>query len=216
MKTVEQSYEILDPIDKDYIYKKIERISRVCYKSGDKTSDGSAERMVRNIVNHHHEAMIEHVSISVEFTTDRAIANELVRHRLCSFAQESTRYVNYKDGIEFIEPIFNHSDEHDQPYVEWASVCSYGENAYSNMIASGCTPEEARSVLPLSTKTVLVMTANLREWRHVFDLRVLGITGKPHPQVVQLLAPLLKEFAENLPLIFGDQYEIYKEHITKA
>lgn len=508
MKIVKQSYEILSPIDADYIYKQIERAARTCYKSEDKIKDGSAEKMVRALVRNQHEAMLEHASITVKFITDRAIANEIVRHRLCSYAQESTRYCvagdtwvtfsncrkhmtikelydnlvssrngafkrmkikyynsdtgeleyghfknifyngnkdciklttklgytitctpdheiltgdgyvqagnlevgktvmingtaalylnkdwlwhqnidlnktfvaiadefgfnvstlkkwarifglpqkgtgyynigripwnkgagnasdsqvealrkyhhcgrrkdyilkedtskyqkhmgpeceicgatedlevhhidktrtnhspsnlitvcsschqrihsqnllttyidsiisvedagiqdvydiemdnefhnfvangivvhncNYKDGIEFIEPIFNHGEEHDQAFLKWSSLCNYAENAYGNMIASGCTPEEARSVLPLSTKTEIVVTANLRELRHIFDLRVLGITGAPHPQIRALMAPLLKELAEKLPVIFGDQYEIYKDHFTKA
>ena len=215
MKIVEQSYEILSPIDADYIYKQIEKAARTCYKSEDKIKEGSAEKMVRALVRNRHEAMLEHASITIKFITDRAIANEIVRHRLCSYAQESSRYCCYKDGVEFIEPILNHGEEHDQAFLEWSSLCSYAENAYINMIASGCTPEEARSVLPLSTKTEIVVTANLRELRHIFDLRVLGITGKPHPQIVQLMAPLLKELAENLPLIFGDQYEVYKERIAK-
>lgn len=216
MKIVKQSYEILSPIDADYIYKQIEKAARTCYKSEDKIKDGSAEKMVRALVLNQHEAMLEHASITVKFITDRAIANEIVRHRLCSYAQESSRYCCYKDGVEFIEPIFNHGEEHDQAFLEWSSLCSYAENAYTNMIASGCTPEEARSVLPLSTKTEIVVTANLRELRHIFDLRVLGITGAPHPQIRELMAPLLKELAEKLPVIFGDQYEVYKEHFAKA
>lgn len=207
MKIVKQSYEILSPIDADYIYKQIERAARTCYKSEDKIKDGSAEKMVRALVRNQHEAMLEHVSITVKFITDRAIANEIVRHRLCSFAQESSRYCCYKDGVEFIEPIFNHGEEHDQAFLEWSSLCSYAENAYTNMINSGCTPEEARSVLPLSTKTEIVVTANLREWRHIFDLRVLGTTGKPHPQIRALLLPLLSELSDKLPIIFGDQYD---------
>lgn len=207
MKIVKQSYEILSPIDADYIYKQIEKAARTCYKSEDKIKDGSAEKMVRGLVKRQHEAMLEHASITVKFVTDRAIANEIVRHRLCSYAQESTRYVNYKDGIEFIEPIFNHGEEHDQAFLEWSSLCSYAENAYTNMINAGCTPEEARSVLPLSTKTEIVVTGNLREWRHIFDLRVLGTTGRPHPQIRALLLPLLCELSDKLPIIFGDQYD---------
>ena len=205
MKVVKASYEIMDPIDQDYIYKKIEKIARTCYDSLDKIGEGSAERMIKHLVKNHHEAMLEHVSITVKFICDRAIANEIVRHRVASYAQASTRYINYKDGVEFIDPCFFSEDEdHDQARVEWMSAMSTCESAYQNMIESGSTPQEARDVLPLSTKTVIYMTANLREWRHVLQLRALGTTGRPHPQIVEIMMPLFKELKEKLPAVFVD------------
>lgn len=204
MKIVEQSFEILTPIDRDYIYSTIEKAARTCYKSEDKIKEGSAEKLIKALVTHGHEAMLEHAYISVKLITDRAIANEIVRHRLCSFAQESTRYVNYKDGIEVIKPptLTNEQEEF------WRDAVACAESQYKHLIEHGVKPEIARAVLPLCTKTEIVVTADLREWKHIFNLRVIGITGMPHPQIRELLAPVLEEFAENLPIIFEDQYEL--------
>lgn len=200
MKIVEQSYEILSPIDPEYIYGQIEKIARTCYKSEDKIKSGSAEKIVKALVKSDHLAMIEHISITVKFITDRAVANELVRHRLCSFAQESTRYVNYKDGIEVIKPTF----DSDSDYYSWLNAVKRAQLGYKQLVNNGITPEIARSVLPLCTKTEIVVTANLREWRHIFELRVLGTTGKPHPQIKELLTPLFDELKHKLPAVFGD------------
>lgn len=211
MKIVKAGYEILDPLNGKEILEKLERIARVCYKSEEKIGEGTAERMVRALIKRGHEAMLEHYSFSVKFTVDRGVSHEIVRHRLASFAQESTRYCNYgKSGdVTFIEPtVLGLEDKADQyGYTAryfWEHSVEVAETAYKNMLEAGATPQEARSVLPNSTKTEVVMTANLREWRHFFKLRAVGTTGKPHPQMQEVAIPLLRELKEKIPVIFED------------
>lgn len=211
MKIVKAGYEILDPLNGKEILEKLERIARVCYKSEEKIGEGTAERMVRALIKRGHEAMLEHYSFSVKFTVDRGVSHEIVRHRLASFAQESTRYCNYgKSGdVTFIEPtVLGLEDKADQyGYTAryfWEHSVEVAETAYKNMLEAGATPQEARSVLPNSTKTEVVMTANLREWRHFLKLRAAGTTGKPHPQMQEVAIPLLRELKEKIPVIFED------------
>jgi len=202
MRIFKPNYEILDNLDADAILNKLERIARVCYKSEDKICEGSAERLIRALIKHEHEAMLEHVSFSVKFTVDRGISHEIVRHRIASFAQESTRYCNYSgEGIGVIVPSYL---DKGSEYRLWASMCEEAEDAYTALIQSGKTPQEARAVLPTCLKTELVMTANLREWRHFFKLRALGTTGKLHPQMVEVAVPLLKEVQALIPVVFDD------------
>lgn len=207
MEIIDQYFEIIDDFDENYILKKIEKIARTCYKSEDKiTDDGtSARNLVRGLIKSGHEAMLEHVSISVKFITDRAVSHELVRHRLCSFAQESQRYVNYdKKGIIFIKPVSMKEDS--KEYIEWKNAINYAANMYHEQINTyNLKPEIARSVLPNSTKTEIVVTANLREWRHIFNLRLIGTTGRPHPQMKDLMDKTLFEFVKRWPTIFMDQ-----------
>lgn len=204
MRVVKAGYEILDELNGVEILKKIERVARVCYKSEDKITEGSAEKMVKALIKRGHEAMLEHYSFSVKFIVDRGVSHEIVRHRVASFAQESTRYCNYgKSGdVVFIKPLFweNGSIE----YNEWASACEMAESYYLSLLELKATPQEARSVLPNSLKTEVVMTANLREWRHFFKLRAVGVTGAPHPQMREVAIPLLKELQEKVPVIFDD------------
>lgn len=204
MRVVKAGYEILDELNGAEILKKIERVARVCYKSEDKITEGSAEKMVKALIKRGHEAMLEHYSFSVKFIVDRGVSHEIVRHRVASFAQESTRYCNYgKSGdVVFIKPLFweNGSIE----YNEWASACEMAESYYLSLLELKATPQEARSVLPNSLKTEVVMTANLREWRHFFKLRAVGVTGAPHPQMREVAIPLLKELQEKVPVIFDD------------
>lgn len=191
MKIVDAGYEILDTLNGEEILKKIERVARVCYKSEDKITEGSAEKMVRALIKSNHMAMLEHYSFSVKFICDRGVSHEIVRHRVASYAQESTRYCNYnKSGdVAFIRPVFF---EEDTPEMDnWLDSCMRAEKTYNYLISEGRTPQEARSVLPNSLKTEVVMTANLREWRHFLSLRACGSTGKPHPQMLEV-AGLLK------------------------
>jgi thymidylate synthase (FAD) len=208
MRVVKAGFEIMDDLDGGAILRKIERVARTCYKSEDKITDGSAERMVRALIKSGHEAMLEHFSFSVKFIVDRGVSHELVRHRVASFAQESTRYCNYgkADEITVIEPFYLREEREEKPwrYHNWALVCAEAEEAYMKLIEDGATPQEARAVLPNSLKTEVVMTANLREWRHFFKLRALGTTGKPHPQMVEVALPLLEECKKRIPVIFDD------------
>lgn len=207
MKIIDQSYRILwNPGDV------IEQAARTCYRSEDKiTDDGSSDQKLKEmLIFLSHGAMLEHSVLSVEFTTDRAIANELERHRLCSFAQESTRYCNYsKDKfggeLTFVKPEWVDRSSVDKNFEYkvnlWMNLCDSAEFRYLALLKSGLKPEDARCVLPLSLATKLVMTTNYAEWRHILKLR----TAKgAHPQMRALMIPLLKELQEKIPVIFDD------------
>ena len=188
------NYKYKNPMD---LLQDIERIGRVCYKSEHRITSSSAAPFVRNIIARGHESVLEHISITVRFVTDRAIANELVRHRIAAYSQESTRYCNYKDKIEFIYPK-NVSDKQLQLIME---ACACAATMYQTLIAEGATPEIARDVLPLCTKTELIATYNLREWRHILRLR----TDKAaHPKMRELMQTLLQFFQGLVPIIFDD------------
>lgn len=214
MKIINAGYKILspdldDPNAASKIYKQIERVGRVCYKSEDKITDESAEKFVRGLIKSGHEAMLEHVSMSVLFIVDRGVSHEIVRHRIASFAQESTRYCNYSkekfnNSITVIRPFFFNDESRMQEYKAWQIATMEAEEQYLKLIANGASPQEARSVLPNSLKTEIVMTANMREWRHFFKLRAAGTTGKPHPQMLEVAVPLLNECREKLPALFDD------------
>lgn len=204
MQIIKAGYEILDPLNGEEILKKIERVARVCYKSEEKIGEGTAEKMVRALVKSKHEAMLEHFSFSVKFIVDRGVSHELVRHRVASFAQESTRYCNYghEGEITVIKPLY--LTDCGEDYNLWRKACIVAEKQYLDMLAYGFSPQEARAVLPNSLKTEVVMTANLREWRHFFSLRACGSTGKPHPQMLEVAVPLLKEVKSLIPVVFDD------------
>lgn len=188
----------------DLILKKIEECGRVCYKSEGRITNDSAEKFVATLIKRGHEAVLEHESITVKFIVDRGVSHELVRHRLASFCQESTRYCNYsKDDfgteITVIKPCF--LEEGTGAWWYWKNGCEKAEKAYFNLLKWGCTPEEARSVLPNSLKTEVVMTANLREWRHFFKLRTADAA---HPQMKEVARPLLDHLKKRIPVIFDD------------
>lgn len=188
------NYKYKDPMD---LLQDIERIGRVCYKSEHRITSSSAAPFVRSIIERGHESVLEHISITVRFVTDRAIANELVRHRIAAYSQESTRYCNYKDKIEFIYP----KDVSDKQLQLIMEACACAATTYQALIADGATPEVARDVLPLCTKTELIATYNLREWRHVLRLR----TDKAaHPKMRELMQTLLQFFQGLVPIIFDD------------
>lgn len=209
MKVIEPSFEILTPISECGIkeLQMIERIGRVCYKSEDKISPSgdSAKKFVKMIIDRGHEAMIEHSQLSVLFVCDRGVSHEIVRHRLCSFAQESTRYVNYSredkapEGIIFIKPFF--LDEKSDKYREWLITCQDCEFWYLQAIKKGATPQEARAVLINSVKTEIVVTGNYREWRHLLKLRC---DQAAHPQMREIMVPLLSELKQRIPVVFDD------------
>jgi thymidylate synthase (FAD) len=204
MQIINAKYEILDTLNGHEILSKIEKIARVCYKSEDKITDGSAERMVKTLIKRGHEAMLEHYSFSVKFTVDRGVSHELVRHRIASFAQESTRYCNYgkADSITVIRPCY--FKENTPEMDNWAESCMKAEQTYMKLLENGATPEKARAVLPNSLKTEIVVTMNLRQWRHFFKLRAVGVTGAPHPQMLEVTIPLLYELKDLVPIVFDD------------
>ena len=216
MKIIKPSYEILTDISENGIkeLQHIEKIARVCYKSENLiTKDGeSAKKMVKMLIDRDHTAMIEHSSLSVKFVVDRGVSHELVRHRLASFAQESTRYCNYSNDkfgkeITVIEPCFFSSLS--DSYTFWKHAMESAEEHYFSLLYSGATPQEARSVLPNSTKTEITLTANYREWRNFFKLRTTKVA---HPQMREVTIPLLKELKTRLPIIFDD-IEVEEKYI---
>ncbi len=207
MKIVKAGYEIMTEISTGGIaeLKFIELVGRTCYKSEDKiTEDGeSAKRFVRMLIRNGHEAMLEHSSMTVRFIVDRGVSHEIVRHRIASYAQESTRYCNYSkdkfgNEITVIKPC---DIRNDTEYVRWRTSCEEAERAYFSLLDYGATPQIARSVLPNSLKTELIMTANYREWRNFFRLRT---TVAAHPQMRDVAVPLLNELKERIPVVFDD------------
>lgn len=215
MKIIDASYEILTKVNGEQILKDIEKIGRTCYKSENKITEDSAKKFVGMLVKNGHEAMIEHSSITVKFICDRGVSHELVRHRLASFAQESTRYCNYsKDKFEnqltFINPCFESTGPLIKTDIERYNIWYYHmkacKEAYLGLINSGMSPQMARTVLPNSLKTEIVMTMNLREWRHFFKLRC---DKAAHPQMRELTIPLLVEFKKLIPVVFDDIYDKY-------
>ena len=202
MKIVKPSVEILYAPDYKTMLKKIERIGRVCYKSEDKIREDSAECFIRGIIKRGHESVIEHESISVKVICDRGVTHEIVRHRIASYSQESTRYCNYsgeKFGKEItvIEPCFLVPGT--EGYAYWKHGCEQAEAAYFDMLNWECTPQEARSVLPNSLKTEIVMTMNLREWHHFLQLRT---STAAHPQMREVAKMIGKELVERYPAFF--------------
>lgn len=200
MEIIEPTHEIMDLIDPVAILQKLELCGRVAYKSEDRITFDSAGRFISGILKSGHESVIEHVSLTVRFICDRGVTHEIVRHRLCAFTQESTRYCNYaKKGVTFIRPFFWNDDPVEMAL--WEGYMRQAELVYNGLIDSGSTPQQARSVLPNSLKTEIIVTANLREWRHIMRLR----TAKDaHPQMRQLMIPLLKELRDKLPVLFND------------
>jgi len=205
-KIIKPSFEILTPIDGTEILKLIEKIARTCYKSEDKiTADGeSAKKIIATLIKLGHEAMIEHFNITVRFTTDRGMTHELVRHRMASYAQESTRYCNYSKGkfgeeLAFIRPC--NIKEGTPEYKIWLGCMERIEKDYLAMAKLGCKPDQLRMILPCSIKTEINITANLREWRHILKLRTVKAA---HPTIVELMRPLLQEFKRVIPVVFDD------------
>lgn len=231
MKLIEQSHEILrlstTPLQD------IELAGRTCYKSEDKITADSAPKFVKMLRDRGHHAMLEFGFMTVRFITNRGVTHELVRHRLCSFAQESTRYCNYggKD-MKFIQPVWwepacidfkTTSDcldiccQSDSPtYYEcnrntcngFLRALKAAAEYYNILLKEGWKPQQAREVLPNALKTEIVVQANLREWRHIFTLRC---SPAAHPQMQALMLRLLEEVKERVPVLFDDINEKRKE-----
>lgn len=204
MKIIKPSFEILDKIEGDLILKKLELCGRVCYKSENAITEDSAKKFISNIIKSGHESVLEHEKVTVRIICDRGVTHEIVRHRIASYSQESTRYCNYSreqfDGeLSFIKPCF--WDEDDQGFKLWKNIMHQCEKTYLEMIKIGVTPQEARSILPNSLKTEIVVTMNLREWRHFFKLRT---SERAHPQMREIALPLLEKLKKLIPVVFDD------------
>lgn len=204
MRIIKPDVEILTPLDGTAIIKHLELCGRVCYKSEEKISEDSAQNFLANIIKRGHEAVLEHFSFTVKFICDRGVSHEIVRHRLASYCQESTRYCNYsKDSfgteITVIKPLF--LEEGTKGWDFWKHSCEEAETQYFNLLDWGCTAQEARSVLPNSLKTEVVMTADIREWRHFLKLRC---SPAAHPQMREVALVLLDKVRSRIPVLFDD------------
>lgn len=204
----------------------IEYIGRVCYKSEEKITDESHKKFIKGILERGHESVIEHSLVTVKIICDRGVTHEIVRHRLASYSQESTRYCDYDGGVTFVippwtkfvpgtyksvsdvhpgnilnSPLFNKLSNADQ---DWFSVMLGAERCYQNLREDGWSPQQARSILPNSLKTEIVVSCNLREWRHIFKLRT---SLAAHPQMREIMIPILRAFTEQIPIFFDDLYK---------
>lgn len=207
MRLIQPKIEVenYDPIQ---IMKNIERACRTCYRSEGLITEDSYKKLLKNCINRGHESVLEHEKITVRMTCDIGVYKDLTRHRFGSFSIESTRYCNYgkdkfENEIKFIEPVY--FDDGDKGQL-WADTMIAIESQYMKMAAMGCTPDEMRMILPHSTAAEVTMTANIREWRHILDLRTKKMT---HPSIRQILIPLLLKFKEDMPKLFNNiEYDI--------
>jgi len=208
VKIILPSHQFETPIYNEHgraMLQLIERAARTCYKSECKITADSAGDFVRKIAQvKKHVSVIEHAYVTIRFICDRGVTHEIVRHRIAAYSQESTRYCNYaadKFGREItvIRPPF--WSECDHRFGFWKAACEHAELQYLALLDYGASPQEARAVLPNSLKTEIVMTANLREWRHVCQLRC---APSAHPQIQQIMKPVLASFKEHLPELFDD------------
>lgn len=232
MELVRQRHEIESDLDANVILWQLEKAGRTCYKSEWRNSEDNFEKttkFVKGILDRGHESVIEHESVTVRFITNRGVTHELVRHRLASYSQESTRFCDYgNDEIKFIIPVWSDHLEPSivRPYIDsqtdvliymnadatqelnvdnaeymWLDAMSNAEDSYKKLSRQGLSLQHARGVLPIDLKTEIVVTANLREWRHIFDLRC---SERAHPQIKSLMLGLLSDFYSAIPVIFND------------
>lgn len=217
MKIINISIEWMDKEpDGAQMIANVARMGRVCYQSEGKTSDAE---FVRRLVDRGHLSVLEHEKVSVIVLCDRGVSHELVRHRIASYSQESTRYCNYSrekfgSGVTYInlspglelDPVASKLNElqHDLILTEWLAACEDAEKHYLRMLELGASPQIARSVLNNSTKTQIGITMNLREWRHFFALRCAPAA---HPQMRDLAEALLVKLSDAIPVVFDDLLE---------
>lgn len=215
MILVKPSYVIEHLNSRSAILSSLERYGRTCYKSEGRITDDSAGKFCKMLMGRNHLSVVEHESMTVRFICDRGVSHELIRHRLASFSQESTRYCNYKGGVTFVIPPwlpiqpgeygFQDAMPAELPATRrspadiWFSLMLEAEVSYTSLLSRGWTPQQARTVLPSSLKTEIVMTANLREWIHIFDLRC---SPSAHPQMREIMVPLRDQIVSQLPELF--------------
>ncbi len=198
--------EVLIPASQmdEGIMLRLERCARICYKSEDKIEQAYNPGFLRRIVNSGHESVIEHEKVTVFFAIDRGISHEIVRHRIGSYSQESTRYCNYSmnkfgNEITVIQPYFY--EEGSLAYSLWKESCLLAETNYLKLLQEGSSPQEARSILPTCLKTEIAVTYNMREWRHFFAMRC---SAAAHPQMREVAIPLLLQFKEKFSPLFDN------------
>ena len=212
VKIIEPSVEIVSEINSDKMLKQIEKCARNCYKSENNITEDttSAVKMIGKLIEMGHTAMIECADVIVNLHCDVGVYKDLTRHRHCSFAIESTRYCNYSKGkfgneISVIKPC--NMDENSGIYHTWLKAMNDMERAYMQMAEIGATPDQLRMILPHSTAASVMMKANIREWRHIFNLRCAKAA---HPSVRQIMLMTLNEFHNKIPVLFDDLYEQFK------
>ena len=208
MKIVQAQVTPITPLNGQAILKRIEEIARTCYRSEDKiTADGkSAEQIVKALVNAGHWAMLEHATISMRYVSNIAAYKDLTRQRMASYAVESTRWCSYNKGkfgseIKFLDPIEIPKDT--IKYQVWLNAMQQAEKNYMDLASMGAKPDELSLVLPQSTAAEFVITANLREWAHIFGLRAVGHS---RPCVREIMIPSLEIFHKEIPIVFDDVY----------
>jgi len=217
MKIISPSTTILTAIDTNSVYAHLENAYRLCYKSEDKIkSNKDTKSFLTKMLASHHVTPIEHFQISVRIICDRGVSHELVRHRLTAVSQESTRYCNYaknkyNNEITVIKPFF--WQESSDNYAIWQIAMQDAEDAYLSLLAYNTSAQQARLVLPNSLKTEIMMSANIREWLHIFELRC---SKASHPQMREIMLPLLKSMWLKLPVLFDQVYNIYKVDILTS
>lgn len=200
---ISPSFVFKSPVDTERIMLSLEEAARLCYKSEDRIAPGSAEKLIRHLLFvKKHYSILEHEIVSVQIVCDRGVSHELVRHRIAAYSQESTRYCNYGGAMQFIVP----------PWIVpgtraaelWEASALHDYRTYAELLDLGWKPEEARDVLPNCLKTEIRVTLNLHAWRNFFQKRAVGLTGRPHPKMLQITVPMLAEFKRLLPVIFED------------
>ena len=204
MKLIAPSFELLDKPNGAEMLQKLELAGRVCYKSEERITPDSAAGFIGRILQSGHESVLEHEKLTVRLICDRGVTQEIVRHRIASYSQESTRYCNYSRDqfgreLTFVKPCFWREDS--QLYGIWEDAMRAAEDAYFRMLDAGASPQEARSILPNSLKTEIVATMDLREWRHFFKLRTAPAA---HPQMREVACALLADFQQKIPVLFDD------------
>jgi len=232
MKVIKNSAEILHVLPYEEVLRIVELAARTCYQSESACDTTEVkEAFIRKIIKRQHTSVLEHAQVTFRLITSRGVLAELTRHRIgVAYSVESTRYCSYggKD-IEFIKPSWISDEElelvHHQwvafknndydfnidgesehyPAFKWYRAMEQSELAYNELISKGVVPQFARGVLPQDLKTEIVMSANLRSLRHIFSLRTsIAATGKPHPDIIALMEPLLLEFKQRYPIFFED------------
>ena len=203
MKVIDQYFTVDESQLTNDVMLKLERIARTCYKSEDQIAPGTADVLLEKLIKRGHEAMLEHAVITVCAITDRGVTHEIVRHRIASYAQESTRYCNYGNDkfgneITVIKPVYWLDNQ--ECFDHWIIAMHHAENGYLKLLEHGASAQEARAVLPNSLKTEIWITMNIREWRHFFSLRT---SQAAHPQMRALVIPMEVKFIEKLPILFG-------------
>lgn len=198
IETREQGIELL---------RKIEWCGRISHRSEEAQTETSWEKFIQAVVIGHGDwSIVEHASATVDFMVDRGITHEIVRHRLFSFTQESTRFVNYEKKMppNFVMPEVITDNLQDI----WQQAITNCENMYRVLIKAGVTPQIARSVFPNALASRLIVTGNLRNWRHFFIMRT---TKEAHPQMREVTIPLLEEFKAKIPILFDDIEPLAKQ-----